>query len=99
MPEYTQGPWKMCGAREGKCVCGGVWSIPLDMPILRIVPTHDGVADAPARAWSDEDYANMRLAVAGWEMLQALKLVMSDVTVDERIQRVVSEAIRAAEGR
>lgn len=29
----TQGPWKACGANNGRCECGFVWSVPLDQRI------------------------------------------------------------------
>jgi hypothetical protein len=30
----TQGPWRRCGANDGECPCGVVWSTEADCPVL-----------------------------------------------------------------
>lgn len=31
--EATPGPWKMCGASDGACQCGLIWSLPRDTTV------------------------------------------------------------------
>lgn len=28
---YIKGPWRAC--KDGKCTCGQIWSVPLDVPV------------------------------------------------------------------
>ena len=34
--EATPGPWRDCGHGRGGCVCGLIWSVPVDVPIASV---------------------------------------------------------------
>lgn len=52
-------PWERCPASDGKCPCASIWSRPLDRPLFSMSPTHDGVAPAPHKEWTELDYRIM----------------------------------------
>ncbi|MCE7939649.1 MAG: hypothetical protein DYG90_13930 [Chloroflexi bacterium CFX6] len=51
----TAGPWRECQARDGRCGCGNVWSVAIDMPVLTTDTDSDadGFSSTPERKTAD----------------------------------------------
>ena len=72
MAGHTPGPWKVCGASGGKCLCGLVWSEPADKTVATV-----GVGKCPVQDHghfgtpNDESLANARLIASAPDLLAA----------------------------
>src|SRR5678815_3294372 len=77
----TPGPWVACGAKEGRCQCGVIWSVPRDMPVATVhgKSSEEGEGDTP----EDERVANMALIADAPAMLDLLReMVVMDSCAD-----------------
>lgn len=72
--KHSPGPWHACGQSDGACVCGLIWSVPSDMPVVEVLAKNQEEGIEYPR---DEFVANSRLVAAAPELLSALKETVS----------------------
>jgi len=90
---YMPGPWSQCGARDGKCSCGQIWSIPADCVVATVAQYRDG-NDGPT---PEAATANARLIAAAPDLLAACEEAVS-VLPEGLAAATVAAAILRAKG-
>lgn len=73
------GEWRACGANDGQCTCGLVWSVPLDIPIATTAMA-DNLME-PAQAVAARDYiaaANPATVLTLLDRIETLEAQLED---------------------
>jgi hypothetical protein len=101
---HTPGPWHVCGAERGGCICGHVWDATGNVHVasataLNMVNPDDLESQEVCVHDVDETKANARLIAAAPDMLAALKAVVA--IADRRTDEfdAARAAIAKAEGK
>lgn len=82
MSKHSPGPWKTCGARDGKCKCGLIWSIGGDYSLATVRCGED--TEGQYAIPEDEYLANAALIASAPDI--AARLVRAEELLREYVE-------------
>lgn len=88
--EATPGPWRHCGASDGRCSCGLVWSIAADLPIAAAT---DGSDDWSKGRWQDQHYIAAANPQVVFDLVAEVRRLRADLDLSERARATMLRAV------